>query len=857
MGGSHEKIHPRKVNNVNIIHLVPHTHYDAIWVFTKEDYFYINIDMILKAVTKLMEKSPHYKFLIEQVYLLEEVERRYPKLFNKIKKYIKEGRIEIADGEYLMADTMLPQEETLIREIIIGKKYLKEKFNIGVEVMWQADSFGLNAQLPQIYRKCGYKYLAFRRGSPENKPSEFLWEGLDGTRILTHFMPLGYRAGLDFKKLEENYKILKELAATNHILIPSGSGVTMPQPETEKIVKEWNKTHKDSKMIISTSKEFFKNLEESVKDLPVRKGEMYTGKYSEIFPDVASSRIWIKKSLRKYENWLNTFERFSTINSIIDTYYPEEIHESWKKLLFLAFHDVAPGTGVDKVYEEVKQNIKFLKQQLTNLTPKVLNAIIAKGSNKKDIIVYNPLSWTAKNWVELDLNFEEGEIEKIGALKSENGEIDVEVIKETRHPDGSIKSARVGFDAEAPALGYKTYRIIEKEVEKGKNNIEVLDNTIKNKFFELKYSPKNGLITVKIDGEEIFKGNELILEEEMGDLYNHKEGLGEPLKRESSQGIKYGAFKVRDIRIRGSSLRKILEFEVDYYSLRWPYRLTEKWKAKIWRHKSLTCTKRIIIYRDIPRIDFEIKMKNRHPRTRIRVIFETPFTSPTYKAETQFGVVERKTDQYYFKADNWKEKPSGVSPSLRWIAYEENGKGIALLNLGNPEHEIRDRNIYLTLLRSVDLLSIDGKAGPIIPVPDAMEFKDHKFKYSIYPYKGDWKKSKTYKMGYEFNYGLIGLQLKEGEYKDSESFLEIKPDNIILTALKKSEDGKSIIMRFYEATGEKTTARIKLFKKPEHVEAVNMLGEKDEEFDKEIIFEGESFKVEMNPFEIVTLKLKF
>lgn len=72
-----------------------------------------------------------------------------------------------------MADTMLPQEETLVREIMVGKNYVKEKFGVDVDVMWQADSFGLNAQLPQIYRKCGYKYLAFRRGSPENNPSEF------------------------------------------------------------------------------------------------------------------------------------------------------------------------------------------------------------------------------------------------------------------------------------------------------------------------------------------------------------------------------------------------------------------------------------------------------------------------------------------------------------------------------------------------------------------------------------------------------------------------------------------------------------------------------------------------------------
>jgi len=80
-----------------------------------------------------------------------------------------------------MADTMLPEGETLIREILVGKRYAKEKFGVDVPVMWQADSFGLNAQLPQIYKKSGYRYVALRRGATKRKPSEFLWEALDGT----------------------------------------------------------------------------------------------------------------------------------------------------------------------------------------------------------------------------------------------------------------------------------------------------------------------------------------------------------------------------------------------------------------------------------------------------------------------------------------------------------------------------------------------------------------------------------------------------------------------------------------------------------------------------------------------------
>ncbi|ADP77346.1 glycoside hydrolase family 38 [Methanothermus fervidus DSM 2088] len=844
-------------NNKYVIHLVPHTHYDAVWVFTKEDYFYINIDMILKKVLKLIENSEEYKFLLEQVYLLEEIEKRYPKMFKKIKKYIKEGRIEIADGEYLMADTMLPQEETLVREIMVGKNYVKEKFGVDVDVMWQADSFGLNAQLPQIYRKCGYKYLAFRRGSPENNPSEFLWEGLDGTRILSHFMPLGYRAGLNLEKIDENFKKLKELSATNHILMPSGSGVTMPQKETIEFVKKWNRSHKNSKIKISTPKEFFKSLEDLNPDLPIRKGEMYSGKYSEVFPDVASSRIWIKKALRKFENWLYTFERFSTINFLLNSHYPEELPESWKKLLFMAFHDVAPGTGVDVCYNEVKENIKSLERLLNDLTPQILMSIVEKGDKEGDVVVYNPLSWDSKNWVEVDLKFDKGAIKDIKGLKCGEEEIDVEVIKFRKYDDGSIKTARIGFIAEVPALGYKIYKILQRPPKSKTGVLEVSDNSVRNKFFEIKFSPDTGLIKIVKNGEEICEGNEIVIEEEIGDLYYHKEGISGPLKTESGEGIKYGAFKVKDIKITGSKLRKIINIAVDYYSLRWPYRLTKKWKPRIWRHKFLKCKKKIIVYRDIPRIDFVIDVENRHPRTRLRVKFNTPIDEPTYKSDTQFGAITRKTNQYYFNPKDWKEKPSGVYPTLRWIDYSNGKIGVALINFGNPEHEIRDRTIYLTLLRSVDVLSTDGKPGPVIPVPDAREFKRYEFWYSIYPHTGNWKDSKVYKQGYEFNYGLIGFQINKKVSENKKSFLKIEPDNVILTAFKKSERDDSVIIRFYEAAGIESDVKIKLFKKPKNVETVDILERKTNEFNKNLKVENNKIYLKIKPFEIITLKLKF
>src|SRR5215831_16498202 len=145
--GKVKKNYDQSINRP-VVYLVAHTHYDAICVFTKEDYFYINIELILK-----------------------------------------QGRIEIAGGQYLLCDVMLPHGQVLIREISEGKIYIKNKFDQKIIVAWGADEFGFNAQWPQILLGCGYKYFAFRRGAEEAKPSEFLWEGLDGSRILSHWMP--------------------------------------------------------------------------------------------------------------------------------------------------------------------------------------------------------------------------------------------------------------------------------------------------------------------------------------------------------------------------------------------------------------------------------------------------------------------------------------------------------------------------------------------------------------------------------------------------------------------------------------------------------------------------------------------
>jgi alpha-mannosidase len=845
----------------HMIYLVPHTHYDAVWVFTKEDYFYINIELILRKAVELMQKSD-YKFLIEQTALIEEIERRNPLLFEKIIKLIKEGKIEIADGEYLMADTMIPNGETLIREILFGKRYVKEKFGVDVPVMWGADSFGYNAQLPQILAKSGYKYFAFRRGVDRDKPSEFWWQGLDGTKVLAHWMPRGYRAGLDFTTLDEIFAILKAAATTRHILMPSGSGVTLPQPETSGAVKRWNKTHDDSKMKIAKSSDFFEALEKEAPNLEVRKGELYSGRYSEVFPNVCSSRIWIKQNLRKYENLILACEKWATVAWLLGILYPsDEFSDNWKKILWGAFHDVVPGTGIDECYEEARDNFAHLEDHLPQTLGDLLSFISQNLSNREDVIVFNPLSWEVRNWVEVELWFERGKVKRIEGLRSDQGEIEVEILEFTRYADDSYQTVKIGFVATVPALGYRTYKIMSRNPRRSTaSKIRIKGNTIRNQFFDVKIDPSNGLIEVSQGGNLVVRGNELVLEEEIGDLYYHRQNLEEPLKTEREEGIKYGKFRMKSFKINKTPLRTIIDVESDYFSLRWPYRLVDKFRPLLWRHKYLSVAKKIIIYEDIPRIDFMTTVDNRHPQVRIRVKFSTNIDSPEYHSETQFGVVSRPVDQYYFQPKGqWLEKPCGIYPALNWIDYSDEEKGVTLINKGLPAHEIRDKELYLTLLRSILMLSSDGETGPAIPTPNAQEFKTYLFEYSLFPHSKGWKEANSFMPAYEFNNSLTGFQLPSETRKRIRtlpshlSFVELKPENLILVALKKAEDTNEVVLRFFEIKGEKTTGSLKLFWEPSSAKTVNLL----EEEEGAIECHGREIRFEVKPFEIVTLKLKF
>lgn len=830
------------------IFLTPHSHYDVVWAFNKEDYYTIN-EMILTAAVKLIEKGD-FKFLIEQTYLLEMIEARNPELFTSIKEAILADKIELVDAQYIMADPMMPIGEILVREFLQGKKYCQEKFGKDVTVAWAADGFGLNAQMPQIYKKSGYKWLAFRRGLPRAvgyRVSEFNWIGLDGSSILSHWLPLGYRAGLELDKWEENYGILTGYATTNNVLMPCGSGGVPPQDDTVEYVRQWNQDHPDIRMVISTPCEFFKKLEEEVDDLAAYRGELYSHELENVFPDVVSSRISLKMGYKESENLLITAEKMATIAWIKSRYYPaEEMATLWNEMLFLGNHDVFSCCGIDEIYGEAKDYINHITEASGEIIQRSLDQLLPPGKTGNCITVINPNNWEVTDWVEVDITVPL-EMDAGLGIAIDGCEIPSQVIDGGNARDIMENRVKLGFMATVPPMGYRVYDLTGKSYEYQKGSTEN-GKDIENRYFRVSVDDRTGIISVfnRNSGKKILEGNELIVDQEIGDLYFHKSSLDKPICTEGGEGIPFSTFVPEEFKVERGPLRTAITYKSSFYCLQWPYYLTEKFGSILQRHKTIEVCKQVYIYEDLPRIDFRTSINSSQSHIRLRMKFDSLMVVPEYTRQTQFGAINLPSA---------KTIEQGVSfPSLNWFNCQEGKRGLAFFSRGVPINEVFAGNIYYTLLRSVSVLSADGKSGPLIPTPDAMELGDHIYSYAVYLHDGDWKKANVYQHGHSFNHRLMALQTdRMPSYKIS-SVLQLQPDNLVISALKPAEYGSGIVLRLFETCGEQCRAVLRLPPGARAVESVNLIEREEIELD---IMNGDTVEMDVSPFEIVTLKISF
>jgi alpha-mannosidase len=352
---------------------IGHTHIDVAWWWTVEQ-TREKVARSFATVLKLMEEYPDYKFMSSQPQLYAFLKKRYPELYKKVKERIQEGRWEVEGGMWVEADCNLSSGESLVRQFLHGKKFFKEEFGKDNEVLWLPDVFGYSGALPQIMKKSGIKYFMTTKlaWNQFNKiPNDtFLWKGIDGSKILTHFITtLGvgqpikdffttYNGTLHPDSIMGGWERYQNKEINHDILISYGYGDGGGGP-TKEMLETSLRMEKGIKGIPKVRQEFagvyFRELEQRVEHNPrlnTWEGELYFEYHRGTLTSMARN----KRDNRLSELRLMDLELLSVMALEKGFIYPErELQELWENVLLNQFHDILPGSSIREVYEVTKE----------------------------------------------------------------------------------------------------------------------------------------------------------------------------------------------------------------------------------------------------------------------------------------------------------------------------------------------------------------------------------------------------------------------------------------------------------------------------------------------------------------------
>lgn len=814
-----------------IIYCVGHTHIDCAWLWTLR----VTEDKAVRSfstVLELMKEYPEYVFMSSQPQLYKYVKKNAPDVYEQIKERVKEGRWEPDGGMFVEADCNIASGEALVRQFVHGQKFFKEEFGVDNEILWLPDVFGYSAALPQILQKCGIPYFMTTKISWNefNKMpyDTFEWEGIDGTRVLTHFVPTrdynkaaveggtetehfttynGYINPSQMKGAWARYsqKYLNEEVLCSFGFGDGGGGPTKDMLENQRRLAKGLPGMPRTKM--STAKEFFHVLDKHVTDkkyLPTWVGELYLEYHRGTYTSMARNKKFNRKAEFAYQNE----EMYAMLDAqTAGGAYPEkELHEGWEVILRNQFHDILPGSSIKEVYDDSKAEYEGIFAESKALTDETL-AHIAAGvkAPKHSLVVYNPNSAAAYDLVTFTVP------EGMGEPAVYDGETKLAVQK-------TADGAYVFFAAGVPGKGYKTYTVKE-ETADTTPTMEVSTEVMENEFFKVEYNEKGQFAKIydkKADRDVLKPGK-----------------AGNVIVSYEDRPHNYDAWDVNNYYTEKSwDIDQVSAMEVVENG---PVRACVKVERK---YLDSTITQFIYLYHDIPRIDIKNVIDWKEHQIFVKDYFPIDVHTNEATFDIQYGNVKRDTHDN----TSWDFAKFEVCHH-KWMDVSEDGYGVSMLNDCKYGVGVRNGVIGMSMLKSA-----------IHPNPEA-DKELHEFTYSIYPHQGGWREAGTVKQAYQINNPLT-YSWKENEggtLAPEYSLVSSDQDNAVIEVVKKAEDSDAVIVRLYECYNRRTPVTLIFGKELTSVVECNMM----EEGADPVEFTGNQATFEMKPYEIKTLKVTF
>ena len=785
-------------NSDMTVYCTGHTHIDVAWMWTLAQ-TREKVQRSFSTVIKLMKKYPEYIFMSSQPQLYKFVRENCPSLYNEIKLAVSRGQWEPEGAMWLEADCNLTSGESLIRQIIFGKKFFKEEFGADSHILWLPDVFGYCAALPQILKKSGIDTFITSKISwneTNRMPYDvFTWQGLDGSEVFAYFITTQkYQKGAEKPimttyngKIEPSYVYgawdrFQQKEYSNKVLLDYGYGDGGGGPNEDMLKNQRRLSYGIPgmpKTRMSGLNEFIgeirKDFDSNAKNwnrTPKWVGELYLEYHRGTYTSIAKN----KRNNRRSEFLYQTAEIFSTIAETmgVHKYEQDKLNNGWEKILLNQFHDILPGSSIEKVYEDSDKDYGFILENGANVLNDSLTALTNSIKTDKEFIVFNPHSFKCSDLI------------TYGGKKM--------------------------YVENVPAFGWKTCDFIEKE-----SSVKVIDNCIENEFYRL---------TVDNQGEIVSCYDKTVNREMVAD---------------SGAVNRICAYE---------DLPKIFDawdIEEYYKDKKWHIntvksieKISENCRAGLKITKAFndsTISQCIFLYDDIKRIDFETDIDWKEEHILLKAEFDLNIHTNEIICDTQFGHIKRPNHSN----TSWDRAKFEIC-AHKWVDMSEANYGIALLNDCKYGHSVNGNKLTMSLLKSATDPNENADKGR------------HSFSYALYTHNCCFDNSDVVSKAYSFNNPMIAFESAGQAGKNEEySFLQIDSSDVIVETIKKAEDADGYIIRFFESKNQQESVTLTFSKEIKAVSKCDLI----EEVEEDIEISQNQICLNILPFEIVTLKVHF
>lgn len=775
--------------------IIGHSHMDTAWLW--------HVGETVKKCARtysnqinLMQQYPEYKFIQSSACHGDMIRKYYPELFEDIKKAVAEGRYEPNGGVWVECDCNITSGESMIRQFLWGQRFTRKHFGYTSNCFWLPDTFGYSAAIPQIMKGCAVDYFLTTKISwndtNEFPYDTFYWQGIDGTKVFTHFNTTHHHPDVADVCANIN-KGIKQKSVTDKRMLTYGfgDGGGGPQFEMAEMARRITDLEGAPKTSYKLVGDFMKELESSCVSPNTYRGELYL----ELHRGTLTNQHTIKRNNRKAEYALRDLEIATVADAVKKNVAADskDIAPLYETLLLNQFHDILPGTCINKAHEESREQTTALIN-----TAKEKTGLLVKENDDNTITVINTLSFE-RNDV-LFLNVKDGYM------------IDKKC-NQQRYTDLDGNSVLLVGGVKIPAFSSVTFNLKEYDINFSSNFLRE-GNFLSAPLFEVEFA-ENGTISSYFDkraGRQIVHGenfNTLLMAEDIPASWDNWDVDAD--------------YESKFVDVSELVSSEVVSVGRVAYIIRNKYKISDK----------STVTQDMMFFADSAEIRFDTMIDWNDNHKFLKAAFDTDIFDDFARHEIQFGYAKRPTTR-----NTTVEQAKFEVLNHKYSDISEARYGFAVLNDCKYGISAKDGCLRLSLHKGGNRPDFKGDTDGI-----------HRCVYSVLPHNCAFSSESVIKPAYMLNVPVLQVS-GTSEFKP---LVTVDADNCFVEAIKPCEDAeKAYIVRVYEAEGAYTKTRITFAENTKSVSLTNMLEEVTDD-----ISSGAAAEVTFKPFEIKTFKVNY